>query len=103
MNNLISNALRYSPAGSTVKGEIEDQGKDVTIAIRDQGEGIPQNEIDQIFERFFRADRSRSREEGGTGLGLSIARQLARAHNGDLTVRNHPEGGAEFILRLPVS
>jgi signal transduction histidine kinase len=103
MNNLISNALRYSPAGSTVTGKIEDHGRDVTVAIRDQGEGIPQDEIDQIFERFFRTDRSRSREEGGTGLGLSIARQLARAHNGDLTVRNHPEGGAEFILRLPVS
>ncbi len=103
MNNLISNALRYSPSGSTVTGTIDGQGNDVTISIRDQGEGIPRDEIDHIFERFYRADHSRSREEGGTGLGLAIARQLARAHNGDLTVRNHPEGGAEFILQLPAS
>lgn len=102
LNNLISNALRYSPAGSTVTGMVDEQGSDIAITIRDQGDGIPKEEMEHIFERFYRGDRSRSRSEGGTGLGLAIARQLARAHNGDLTVRNHPEGGAEFILRLPV-
>ena len=88
LNNLISNALRYSPSGSTVTAAIESQDDHVTISIRDQGEGIPQEEMDHIFERFYRADRSRSRDEGGTGLGLAIARQLARAHHGDLTVKS---------------
>lgn len=103
VNNLISNALRYSPSGSIVTGAVESQDGHVTISIRDQGEGIPQEEMDHIFERFYRADRSRSRDEGGTGLGLAIARQLARAHHGDLDVKDAPEGGAEFILSLPKS
>ena len=82
-------------------GKIENQEKATILSIKDQGDGIPAEEMDNIFERFFRGDRSRSRGEGGTGLGLAISRQLARAHSGELTVRNHPEGGAEFILSLP--
>ncbi len=101
IKNLINNALRYSPNGSAVLGKIGNQEKSIILSIKDQGDGIPAEEMDNIFERFYRADRSRSRGEGGTGLGLAISRQLARAHNGDLTVRNHPEGGAEFILCLP--
>lgn len=103
MNNLLSNALRYSPDGSTVTGKVEVADKMIAISVRDQGEGISEEEMKHIFERFYRGDRSRSREEGGTGLGLAIARQLARAHGGDLTVRNHPEGGAEFTLQIPLS
>jgi len=82
-------------------GKIVNQEKAIILSIKDQGDGIPSGELDNIFERFYRADHSRSRGEGGTGLGLAISRQLARAHNGDLTVRNHPDGGAEFILSLP--
>ena len=81
IKNLINNALRYSPNGSTVMGKIENQEKDIILSIKDQGDGIPAEEMDNIFERFYRADRSRSRGEGGTGLGLAISRQLARAHS----------------------
>ena len=101
INNLLSNALRHSPANSTVTGTLAVEGDWYTLTIRDRGAGIPPEELENIFERFHRANQSRSRDEGGTGLGLAIARQLARAHRGELTARNHPEGGAEFTLRLP--
>lgn len=101
INNLLSNALRHSPANSTITGSLTVDGAWYSLTIRDQGVGIPPEQLEGIFERFHRADHSRSREEGGTGLGLAIARQLARAHGGDLTARNHPKGGAEFTLRLP--
>jgi signal transduction histidine kinase len=68
----------------------------------DSGSGIPAEALEQVFTRFYRGDRSRSRAEGGTGLGLAIARQLAQAHGGDLTAANHPTGGAIFTLTLPV-
>jgi signal transduction histidine kinase len=68
----------------------------------DSGPGIPPEALPQLFERFFRIDRARSREQGGTGLGLAIARQLALAHGGELTAENRPEGGAVFTLCLPL-
>ena len=73
------------------------------LQVVDTGIGIPAEALPRLFERFFRADKSRSREEGGTGLGLAIARQLALAHGGDLSAGNRPEGGAVFSLRLPAA
>jgi two-component system sensor histidine kinase MtrB len=71
--------------------------------VRDSGPGIPEESLPFVFERFYRADKARARAEGGSGLGLAIARQLARAHGGELSAANHPEGGAAFTLRLPVA
>ncbi len=71
------------------------------ISLTDNGPGIPPEAIPHLFERFYRTDRARSREQGGTGLGLAIARQLALAHQGDLTVANREGGGAVFTLKLP--
>ena len=102
LNNLLSNALRYTPQGETVSVRVGRQGSWAEVSVADSGPGIPAEALPRLFERFYRADKARSREEGGTGLGLAIARQLAQAHGGDLTVTNRPEGGAEFILRLPV-
>ena len=68
------------------------------ITVRDNGSGIPNDSTEQIFDRFYRIDNSRSRAEGGTGLGLAIARQLAEAQGGELTASNHPDGGAIFEL-----
>ena len=73
------------------------------LTLHDSGPGIPEYALPHVFERFYRADRSRSRVEGGTGLGLAIARQLAQAHAGTLVVTNHPEGGAVFTLTLPIT
>lgn len=107
LNNLLANAVRYTPAGGRIKLALSSQAADqpvmVQLSVRDTGPGIPPEALGRIFERFYRAERSRSRSEGGTGLGLAIARQLARAHGGELVAANHPEGGAVFTLALPLA
>jgi two-component system OmpR family sensor kinase/two-component system sensor histidine kinase BaeS len=103
LNNLLSNALRYTPQGGQVSLSILIAGKSVRLEVQDSGPGIPEEVLPHVFERFYRADRSRSRAEGGSGLGLAIARQLARAHGGELTAANAPQGGAVFTLVLPVT
>ena len=102
LNNLLSNALRHTPAGGKIELSLDAVGEHVVLRVADNGAGIPDEAVAHIFERFFRGDRARSREEGGTGLGLAIARQLALAHGGDLSAGNRPQGGAEFTLRLPL-
>lgn len=102
VGNLLSNSLRYSPEAGIVELAIGRDRGDVLLTIRDHGPGISPEALPRVFERFYRADKSRSREEGGTGLGLAIARQLAEAHGGSLIAENHPLGGALFTLRLPV-
>lgn len=110
LSNLISNALRFTPDGGQIVVQLgpADPGKitgnnlrAVQVLVRDSGPGIPTEALPRVFERFYRADRSRSRSEGGSGLGLAIARQLAEAHGGSLTAANHPQGGAVFTLLLP--
>ena len=102
LSNLISNALRFTPAGGQIEVTLSSQPRQVSLQIHDSGTGIPEDSIGMVFERFYRADKSRSRAEGGSGLGLAIARQLAEAHGGTLTAANHPQGGAVFTLTLPV-
>ncbi len=97
LTNLIDNAIRYG-GRATVK--VEDAADRLTIRILDDGPGIPEQELEQAFEPFFRGEASRNRDTGGTGLGLGIARNVARAHGGDLVLRNRPGGGLEAILTL---
>ncbi len=101
LTNLLSNAMRYTPSGGQIEVAIDATPSSVELSVHDTGPGIPNEDLPFIFGRFYRVDKSRNRAEGGSGLGLSIARQLARAHDGDLTVANHPSGGAVFTLRLP--
>jgi two-component system OmpR family sensor kinase/two-component system sensor histidine kinase BaeS len=103
LNNLLTNALRHTPAGGCITLQLTPTPRNLRLSIRDSGPGIPVEALPHLFDRFFRADSSRNRAQGGTGLGLSIARQLARAHGGDLTAANHPEGGAVFTLTLPLT
>jgi signal transduction histidine kinase len=102
LNNLISNALRHTPNGGLITCHLAD-GNPLVFTIHDSGPGIPPEALPHIFDRFYRADKSRSRTEGGSGLGLAIARQLAEAHGGTLTAANHPQGGALFTLTLPAA
>ncbi len=102
LNNLIGNALRYTPEGGTVTVRLMRAAGWAELRVSDSGPGIDPQDLPRVFERFYRADKSRSREAGGSGLGLSIARQLALAHGGDVSAANRPEGGAEFTLRLPL-
>ena len=98
ISNLIDNATAY---GQRAEIGVEEGATELAIRIRDHGPGIPESELETVFEPFYRLERSRSRETGGTGLGLSIARDIARAHGGDVQLRNHPDGGLEAILTLP--
>ena len=98
LTNLVDNAIRY---GGHAAVKVEDTSDRLTIRVLDDGPGIPEAELEQAFEPFFRGEASRSRETGGTGLGLGIARNIARAHGGDLVLRNRAEGGLEATLSLP--
>lgn len=98
LSNLIENAIRYGGRASIT---VADDARELTIRIHDAGPGIPENQLERVFEPFYRLERSRARSTGGSGLGLAIARNIARAHGGDVTLRNDPEGGLEATLRLP--
>ena len=101
--NLISNALKYTQEGGEVHVCLERNGRDAVLTVRDTGIGISEEDLPHIFERFYRADKARSRagETGGTGLGLSIVRQIVRLHAGTVTVRSAPGEGTEFTVLLP--
>ncbi len=99
--NLIDNAVRYSPARSEVRVQVETLPEDVDLSVIDQGEGIPRAELERIFERFYRVDRARSRETGGTGLGLAITRHVATNHGGQILVESKTGTGSTFTLRIP--
>jgi signal transduction histidine kinase len=103
LNNLLSNALRHTPPGGKIWIASQVSLDNVELTIRDSGPGIPAEALPHIFERFYRADRSRSRTEGGTGLGLAIALNLAQHQGWDLKASNHPQGGALFTLSLPLN
>ncbi|MET7544811.1 HAMP domain-containing sensor histidine kinase [Streptomyces sp. NPDC005500] len=99
VGNLLDNAERH--AESSVAVSVRTERGSVVVAVSDDGPGVPEPERERIFERFVRLDDARSRDEGGAGLGLAIARDVARRHQGTLTVTRSPEGGACFELRLP--
>jgi two-component system sensor histidine kinase SenX3 len=103
VGNLVENAVKYSEPGSSV--QVRARGSDgwVEISVVDQGVGIPQRDLDRIFERFYRVDRARSRSTGGTGLGLSIVRHVATNHGGEVLVTSVEGEGSTFVLRLPTS
>ena len=80
---------------------VQDSQHELRIVVADDGPGIPEAELTRVFEPFYRVEGSRSRETGGVGLGLSVVRDIARAHGGELTLRNRPGGGLEAVLTLP--
>ena len=98
LTNLVDNALKY---GQRAEIAVADTPARLRLIVRDYGPGIPTTELEKVFEPFYRLESSRSRDTGGTGLGLGIARNIARAHGGELTLRNHPQGGLEAVLELP--
>lgn len=102
LNNLLVNGLQHTPEGGKIEVRLDQEAAYAALKVRDTGEGIPEEALPRIFDRFYRADRSRARVKGGSGLGLTIARQLAEAHGGTLTAENHHEKGAVFTLRLPL-
>lgn len=98
--NIVENAIKYSPKGGTVNVEIQ-KGKLVKILIKDNGIGIPEDEIGRIFERFYRVDKTRARKTGGSGLGLAIALEIIKQHRGNIEVQSKVGEGSLFIISLP--
>jgi len=101
LHNLISNAIQYSPDASRVGIGVSHHEGIVEISVTDQGVGIPEDELDRVFERFFRSDPARSRNTGGSGLGLSIVKHVVQNHGGDIRVWSQPGNGSTFTIRLP--
>ncbi len=101
--NLLENAIQYSPEGRTVSvsWELTRDQKSVKIAIQDEGYGIPAEHLPRIFDRFYRVDKSRSRQSGGTGLGLSIVKELLEAHGQSIFVESQVDKGTRFVFMLP--
>jgi len=100
--NLVDNAVKYSPPGSTVSVDVAQSGENVVISVTDRGVGIPARDLDRVFERFYRVDRARSRVTGGTGLGLAIVRHVASNHDGEIQVTSKEGEGSVFSLILPI-
>ena len=98
LGNLIDNAVKYGGSATLI---VEDTAARLRISVRDSGPGIPNGDLERVFEPFHRLEGSRSRSTGGTGLGLTIARNIAQAHGGELVLRNRPAGGLEAVLTLP--
>jgi two-component system, OmpR family, phosphate regulon sensor histidine kinase PhoR len=101
LRNLIENAVNYSPEGSRIALAARPEAGGVAVTVSDEGPGIPEPDLERIFERFYRVDKARSRESGGTGLGLSIVKHLVELLGGRATAANRPEGGAVFTISLP--
>jgi two-component system sensor histidine kinase SenX3 len=101
VTNLLENACKYSDPGSTVSVRSRADGSSVELEVADHGIGIPERDLERVFERFYRVDRARSRETGGTGLGLAIVRHVAVNHGGEVRVRSREGEGSVFTLRLP--
>ncbi|MDO4182547.1 MAG: ATP-binding protein [Coriobacteriia bacterium] len=99
--NLTNNALRYSPVGSTVQISFYQNYGGTLVRVIDHGTGVPEEEREKVFERFYRVDKSRNKETGGTGLGLAIAKHVVSSHNGSITIRETIGGGATFVVKFP--
>lgn len=103
MINLIHNGLKFTPSGGKVEVKVINKHDEVEISVKDNGSGITKADLPFIFERFYRADKSRSRLTGGSGIGLTIVKALVEAHHGRIKVRTKLGGGTEFIISLPSS
>lgn len=99
--NLVRNALQYTPSGGTVEVTATRTANQVLVKVQDTGEGIPPEDVPNVFERFYRSEKSRSRATGGAGLGLAIAKGIVEAHGGQITVQSTVGKGTAFVFTLP--
>jgi two-component system phosphate regulon sensor histidine kinase PhoR len=101
LQNLLDNAVQYTPSGGQIELKARANGPDVIFTVSDTGIGIPESDLERIFERFYRVDAARSREAGGTGLGLAIARHIVEAHGGRIWVESAIGQGSRFHFSVP--
>lgn len=103
LDNIISNAIKYSPEGGTIQFSVEQRNRQLYVRIKDEGIGIPSEMRERIFDRFYRADKARTRKLGGSGLGLAITKELVEAHYGEIWVEDTAEGkGTTILFTLPL-
>ena len=103
LRNLLENALAHTAKGGAITVSAKKRGKWVELSVTDNGEGIPAKDLPNIFERFYRVDKSRARATGGTGLGLTITKRLVEAHGGKIKAQSRPGKGSRFYFTIPVS
>jgi two-component system phosphate regulon sensor histidine kinase PhoR len=101
--NLIDNAVRFTPSGGAVTVTAQRHNGSIEVRVADTGVGIPPEHLPRLFERFYRADPARSREDGGTGIGLAIARSVVEAHGGHIQAQSEIGKGSVFTFDLPVA
>ncbi|WP_125588364.1 cell wall metabolism sensor histidine kinase WalK [Companilactobacillus jidongensis] len=101
MDNIMNNAIKYSPDGGVITCRLLETNKHIIISISDEGLGIPRKDIKKVFERFYRVDKARSRKQGGTGLGLSISKEIVEQHKGRIWVNSAEGKGSTFYISLP--
>ena len=101
LDNVMNNAIKYSPEGGTITCTMAIKGSQVVITVKDEGIGIPAEDLDHIFDRFYRVDRARSRAMGGTGLGLAISREVIEQHDGEIWAESIERNGTTFYIALP--
>jgi signal transduction histidine kinase len=103
LSNLLENAVKYSPDGGEVELRLEPVGRSMRFSVRDEGIGIPRNEQERIFEKFYRLDPDLTRGVGGTGLGLYICREVIRRMGGRIWVQSRDGNGSTFLFELPLA
>jgi two-component system, OmpR family, sensor histidine kinase VicK len=101
IDNIMNNAIKYSPNGGVITVSLSHQQDRIVLSITDQGLGIPHEDLNKIFDRFYRVDKARSRAQGGTGLGLAIAKEIVNKHRGQLWAESKEGQGSTFYLALP--
>ena len=100
--NLLDNAIKYTPEGGRIEISSLQKGQEILVTIRDNGIGIPKEDVTRIFERFYRVDKGRSQEMGGTGLGLSIVKHIIQAHGGRVWAESEMGKGSTFFFTIPI-
>jgi signal transduction histidine kinase len=101
--NLLDNAIKYTPQGGAINLTVGSQDTKALLEVADNGVGIPPEALPRVFDRFFRVDKARSREQGGAGLGLSIVKSICTAHHGRVEARSTPGQGSRFRVELPLA
>ncbi|MFK4567036.1 cell wall metabolism sensor histidine kinase WalK [Enterococcus sp. UD-01] len=101
LDNILNNAIKYSPDGGKITCRLLETHNNVVFSVTDEGLGIPKKDINKVFDRFYRVDKARAREQGGTGLGLAISREVVKAHNGTIWVESREGQGSTFYISLP--